>query len=130
MILTHFLALMFAGDAAQPGDVPALRVRQGGAGGGGVVLKSPLSVLDWGIEWTLAEGETIAAAQWSVTPAEAGGLAVVAGSGVIDGATTGCRVEGGQFRRVYALACAITTSAGRVLVESIVFRIGSIEVVQ
>ncbi len=126
MILTHFIAFM----AQQSGGrtVPELRLRRGGTAYGAFVLKSPASVLDWGVDWELAEGETITGSEWSVSPVEAGGMAVVAGSPAIAGAVTSCLMQGGVFRHVYTLANTITTSAGRTHIESITFRVGMVEV--
>jgi hypothetical protein len=129
MLTTHFVAFFSAGLPADPGDVLAVRLR---TGGGGVAqhyaLKDPESLVDWGIEWQdLAAGETIAGSAWSVSPAETGGLAVVADSPALAGQQTSCRIEGGRLRRVYSLKNVVTTSTGRVLAASMTFRIGVME---
>ena len=123
MILTHFLALR----VAAPSTVPELAARRGGTAVGFYPLKSPSSVRDAAVLWTLEEGETISSSIWAALPAEAGGLAVVPGSAAMDGLVTACRVEGGIFRRVYQLVNTITTSRGQVLQETLTYRIGLVE---
>lgn len=124
MILTHFLSLM-VGDLGAV--LPSLGLRSGGTAVGFYPLKSATSVRDAAVLWTLEEGETITVSEWSVSPAETGGLAVVVGSGAMDGAVTACQVAGGIFRRVYTLTNTITTSRGQVLAESLTYRIGLVE---
>jgi hypothetical protein len=91
----------------------------------GVALKPATAELDYPIAWALETGETISASAWAVTPT--GGMAVVSGSGQIDGLVTACLVSGGVFRRVYSLINTITTSEGRTLVKTITVRIGPVE---
>lgn len=124
MILTHFIAML-----AVPGGVtvPELGVRSGGAAVGFYPVKSPASVRDAAVEWTLEAGETILTSAWSVVPAEPDGLAVVPGSQAMDGLVTACRVQGGVVRRVYQLVNTITTSRGQTLQEGMTFRIGLVE---
>jgi hypothetical protein len=90
-------------------------------------LKAPGSELDFPIEWTLADGETISTSTWVVSPVETGGLAVKVGTPAISSATTSCIVEDGLFRHVYELTNTITTSQGRTDVRTVSVRIGSVE---
>jgi hypothetical protein len=93
----------------------------------GVRLKAPDAQLDYPVAWELDAGESIASSAWSVTPAAAGGLSVLPGSGVVDDLVTACIVTGGVYRRVYELTNTITTSEGRVLTATISIRIGPVE---
>lgn len=124
MITTHFIT-MFALEAG--GMLPSLGVRSAGTAVGFYPVKSPVSVRDAAVLWTLEEGETITDSAWSVSSIETGGLAVVAGSPATDGALTACQVSGGVFRRVYQLINTITTSRGQVLQETLTYRIGLVE---
>lgn len=123
MILTHFLSLM----VGPAGALTSVGLRSAGGLAGAIIVKSPVSVRDVAARWALADGETITDSAWSVSPAEAGGLAVVPGTGAIEDDVTGCQVSGGLFRRVYQLVGTITTSRGQVLSETITFRIGLVE---
>lgn len=91
-------------------------------------IKAPAAVLDWPINWTLADGESISGSTWTVKPVEDGGLAVAVGSPAIAGTVTSCLVEAGIFRRVYTLANRITTNQGRTLEQTVTIRIGPSEV--
>lgn len=125
MILTHFLSFMAA--PAEAGVLASVGLRAAGGAAGPILVKSPVSVRDVATRWALEDGETISDSVWSVSPAEAGGLAVVAGSAAIEDDATGCRISGGVFRRVYQLTNTITTSRGQVLSETITVRIGLVE---
>lgn len=126
MITTHFM--MFLAGAAEPAVGLPLWRRAGGAEPGAFILKSPDSRIDFAVEWTLAEGETIVGSTWSISQLEPdGGLVVVAGSPRIEGAVTVVLVEGGVFRRAATLTNTVMTSAGRVLADSFSMRFGAVE---
>ena len=91
-------------------------------------IKAPAAVLDWPISWQLSTGETITGSSWSVSPAEAGGVAVVPGSPAITASVTSCLLAGGLFRRVYVVTNRIITNQGRTLEQTVTLRIGQSEV--
>lgn len=125
MILTHFLCLF---QAATPAVSPPLWRRAGGQEPGAFILKSPDSRIEFGMDWTLNDGETITGSTWSISQLDpAGGLTVVPDTARIEGALTAVLVEGGVFRRTATLKNRVTTSAGRVLSGSFSMRFGDVE---
>ena len=88
------------------------------------LLKDPDAVLDYTIDWGaeyLAPGELLATSEWSVEPAEAGGVNV-AGSD-FDATTTTVKAADGIAGRLYSIVNRITTAAGRIDDRSILLRV-------
>lgn len=92
-----------------------------------LIIKAPTSELDWPISYTLAAGETISGSTWTVSPVEAGGMAVKGGTPSITGSVTACILTGGNFRQIYEVTNTVTTSQGRVYAHTAAFRIGTVE---
>ena len=109
------IALAGAGAAfAQGGLAPSPeRLRAGGQGYGLQLVAHPAGEeLDYPVRHALEAGDMLVTSAWSVLPVEAGGLAVVPGSGVIVGATVACVVAGGD-RGVGAAICRSPRPAHR-----------------
>ena len=88
------------------------------------LLKDPDAVLDYSIDWGaeyLADGELLAASEWSVTPDLPGGIAVVGSD--FDATTSTVRAAGGVAGQLYVLANRVTTAVGRIDDRSIVIRV-------
>jgi hypothetical protein len=88
------------------------------------LLKDPEAVLDYTIDWGadyLADGELLAASEWSAAPDEVGGLTVAASD--FGPSTSTAKAAGGIAGHVYRLVNRITTGAGRVDERSIVLRV-------
>ena len=88
------------------------------------LLKDPAAVLDYSIDWGadyLGDTDSIAESSWSVSPDEAGGVAVV-GSDFGERIST-VSVSGGVVGRIYRVVNRVTTQAGRVDERSIVLRV-------
>jgi YD repeat-containing protein len=77
------------------------------------LIKDPGARVEYGFDWD-AEGQlagrTITAAAWVVTPAEAGGIIVVASQ--VEAGVARVTVEGGVAGHLYRLACRATLSDG------------------
>jgi len=89
-----------------------------------LLLKDPGAVLDYAVDWGaqyLGQGDMIAESGWSVTPDEAGGVAV-AGSSFLDRVAT-VNVCGGVPGRIYRLVNRVMTLSGRADERSIVVRV-------
>ena len=86
-------------------------------------LKSPGGQLDYSIDWAAGylDSANVVTSSWSVTPVEAGGLAVLAQS------STGNRVTvtltGGTAGHVYAVQNVSSFSDGRIDERSICVRV-------
>jgi hypothetical protein len=88
------------------------------------LLKDPDAVLDYAINWGaeyLAEGELLAASEWSVDPDESGGLSLVGSD--FDASSSSAKASGGLAGRLYRLANKVTTATGRTDERSIVIRV-------
>ena len=88
------------------------------------LLKDPDAVLDYRIDWGadyLAEGELLAASEWSVAPDEAGGITI--GGSDFDASTSTAKAAGGVAGHLYNLVNRITTAAGRIDDRSILIRV-------
>lgn len=77
-------------------------------------MKSPGSLLDYGIDWTelLEEGETVDSADWSISGA-------TLAQNRIDGNVTVAWVDGGESGYKAKLTCKMTTSVGRIYERTI-----------
>lgn len=88
----------------------------------GFYLKDPHSRVDYAIDWGFyLDGQTIADSIWSVTPDEAGGIAVEAAS--FDLNRSAARIAGGRAGRVYSVSNRVTMSDGSVDERSIALRV-------
>lgn len=87
-----------------------------------VFAKDPDATLDYSIDWSayLADGETLSTSDWSVEPAETGGLAVLAAG--VQGATSQVTVGGGISGHSYRLVNRISTNQSRTDERSITIR--------
>jgi hypothetical protein len=88
------------------------------------LMKDPAAVLDYSIDWGseyLAEGELLAASEWSANPDEPGGVAIVGSD--FETTTSSVTVTGGIAGRMYRLANLIATDSGRIDERSIVLRV-------
>lgn len=95
-------------------------------------VKPALAIADWPIDWSaqLSSGETISTSEWTISPAESGGLSVKSGSMAITDAIASCLVEGGLPGHVYELTNAIVTSTGRKYCRTVTIVVGNLEAVQ
>lgn len=88
----------------------------------GFYLKDPASRVDYAIDWTgYVDGQVVAAASWSVAPAEAGGIAVEEHS--FDLTRTAATLIGGKAGHVYSVTAQVTLSDGRRDQRSITLRV-------
>ncbi len=87
------------------------------------LLKDPGAVLDYSIDWgaEYLGDDLIAASEWSVSPAESGGV-TVAGSD-FDAKVATVKAAGGNAGRVYRLMNNVTMASGRRDNRSIVLRV-------
>ena len=88
------------------------------------LLKDPAAVLDYSIDWGadyLGDTDSIAESSWSVSPDEAGGVAVV-GSDFGERIAT-VNVGGGIAGRIYRLTNRMVSQSQRVDERSIVLRV-------
>lgn len=89
-----------------------------------ILLKDPDAVLDYRVDWGadyLADGELLAASEWSVAPDEAGGITIAGND--FDASTSTAKAAGGVAGHLYNLVNRITTSAGRIDERSILIRV-------
>jgi hypothetical protein len=72
--------------------------------------KDPDAILDYGFNWTgwLASGETIVSASWTIP------TGITKTTDQVTTTHTVVWLSGGTVGKTYAIACKITTSAGRV----------------
>lgn len=85
-------------------------------------LKDPGSRIDYAIDWApYLDGQTIAASLWSVSPEEAGGIAVEEAS--FETGRTAARLGGGVVGHGYRVANRVTLSDGSVDERSIALRV-------
>lgn len=85
-------------------------------------LKDPQSRVDYAIDWSgYLDGQTVAASLWTVSPEEAGGVAVDAAS--FDLNRTAARLIGGVVGHIYQIGNRVTLSDGSVDERSITLRV-------
>jgi hypothetical protein len=85
-------------------------------------LKDPQSRVDYAIDWAgYLDGQVVAESAWSVTPAEAGGVAVEAAA--FDLARTAATLSAGVTGHVYTVSNRVTFSDGRSDERSITLRV-------
>ena len=88
-----------------------------------LLLKDPDAVLDYAVDWgaEYLDGDLLASSEWSVSPDEPGGVAVV-GSG-FDATSSTVKAAGGFAGVIYRLTNRVTTQSGRIDDRSIVLRV-------
>ncbi len=88
-----------------------------------LLLKDPAAVLDYSVDWAseYLSGDLIANSQWSVDPAENGGVAIVGSDFDASGSTV--KAGGGIAGRVYRLVNDVVLQSGRTDRRSIVLRV-------
>lgn len=87
-------------------------------------LKDPDSRVDYAIDWSVhLGGQVITDSLWSVTPAEAGGIAVEDSS--FDTGGCAARLSGGVVGHVYSVGNRVTLVDGRIDERSITLRVES-----
>jgi hypothetical protein len=86
-------------------------------------LKDPRSRVDYAIDWApgYLDGQTIASSNWSVSPAEAGGIAVDEAS--FDLTRAAATLSGGIAGHIYSVSNRVTLSDGRSDNRSITLRV-------
>jgi hypothetical protein len=87
------------------------------------LLKDPAATLDYAIDWgaDYLEDDSLAQSEWSVLPAEPGGVAVA--GNIFDAKFATATVSGGLAGRVYQLINHVTTQQGREDSRSVVLRV-------
>jgi hypothetical protein len=89
-----------------------------------LLLKDPEAVLDYAIDWGaqyLGDGDLLASSDWSVSPDEPDGVAIVGGS--FDDRISTVQAGGGIAGRIYRLANRVVTQSGRTDERSIMLRV-------
>jgi hypothetical protein len=86
-------------------------------------LKDPQSRVDYAIDWAdgYLDGQAIAASQWAVSPAEAGGIEVDEAS--FDLGRTAATLTGGVSGHIYRVSNRVTMTDGRYDERSILLRV-------
>lgn len=90
-----------------------------------LVLKDPLSALDYRVDWGqryLAD-EALIESNWSVVPVESGGLTIDGTR--FDELSATVNVSGGQIGKIYRLLNQVATNQGREDTRSILVRVES-----
>jgi hypothetical protein len=87
------------------------------------LMKDPDAALDYSIDWgaEYLGGDLLADSEWSVNPAEPGGVAIVGSD--YNSTTTSVKAAGGIAGRIYKLVNHVTLESGRVDNRSIVLRV-------
>jgi len=90
-----------------------------------LLLKDPVAILDYGIDWgrQYLDGDLLATSSWSVEPAEDGGVMVLASS--FDDRSSRVKLSGGVAGRLYRVSNHVATAAGREDSRSLVLRVES-----
>jgi len=85
-------------------------------------LKDPQARIDHGIDWSASlTSQSVTDSLWSVSPVEAGGLAVEDGG--LEAARARVRLSGGLVGRLYRVTNSVTLSDGQALERSVTFRV-------
>lgn len=85
-------------------------------------LKDPQSRVDYAIDWSgYLDGQTISASTWSVSPEEAGGIAI--DNAGFDLNRAAARLSGGKIGGIYRIGNRVTLSDGGVDERSITLRV-------
>ena len=88
-----------------------------------LLLKDPEASLDYAVDWgaEYLTGDTLVQSDWSVTPVEIGGLAVVESR--FDAAVATATAAGGVAGHLYQLTNHVVLSSGLTDSRSIVLRV-------
>ena len=88
-----------------------------------LLLKDPLAVLDYAVDWgdQYLDGDLLLESAWSVTPAENGGVSVLTDS--FDDRTSRIKLSGGIAGRIYRVCNRVVTAGGREDSRSLVLRV-------
>ena len=88
-----------------------------------LLLKDPEAALDYSVDWgaDYLSGDALAESDWTVDPAEPGGVSIV--SSRFDLLTATAQVEGGIAGRLYRLTNHVVTVEGREDGRSIMLRV-------
>ena len=88
-----------------------------------LLLKDPAAALDYAVDWGVdyLTDDTLAQSSWEVSPAETGGLSVVASS--FDQKIASVTAAGGIAGHVYRLSNHVLLSSGLTDSRSIVLRV-------
>ena len=88
-----------------------------------LLLKDPDAVLDYSVDWgsEYLLGDLIADSQWTVEPAEPGGVSVVGSD--FDAVTATVKAAGGVPGQLYRLTNHVQLASGRIDNRSIVVRV-------
>lgn len=88
-----------------------------------LLLKHPDATLDYSVDWGAEYlcGDALAESNWTVIPAEAGGVEIV--SDRYDLLVTTVQVSGGIAGRIYRLTNHVLTAEGREDSRSIMLRV-------
>jgi hypothetical protein len=88
-----------------------------------LLLKDPEATLDYSVDWgaDYLSGDALAESDWTVSPAEPNGVAIV--SSRFDLTTATAEVEGGIAGRLYRLTNHVVTAQGREDRRSIMLRV-------
>lgn len=85
-------------------------------------LKDPQGRIDHAIDWSAyLAGQSLVASNWTVSPAEGGGVAVEADA--VEGLRSSVRLGGGRVGRLYRITNRVTLSDGQVDERSIHIRV-------
>ena len=87
------------------------------------LLKDPDALLDYLVDWgaEYLGADEIGTSEWSVTPDEPGGIAIVPGG--FDGRTATVKASGGVPGRVYRIVNRVQLMSGRIDSRSITVRV-------
>lgn len=88
-----------------------------------LLLKDPDAVLDYSVDWgaEYLGSDQLATSEWSIEPAEAGGVTVEASE--FDATTSTVKARGGVPGRIYRLVNHVVLGSGRIDTRSIVLRV-------
>ncbi len=87
-----------------------------------IYLKDPGAEVDYRIDWgSRLDGRSVSASDWTVSPVEAGGLALV--DHAVEGAETRVTLSGGIAGHVYRVTGEVTLSDGRRDARSLTLRL-------
>ncbi|MEQ1687012.1 MAG: hypothetical protein ABL874_00380 [Sphingopyxis sp.] len=87
-----------------------------------LMIKDPGSRIDYAFDWNAAylDGQVLAASQWTVDPAHAGGVVVDAHA--FDAVRTSATLSGGVEGTAYRVTNRVTLSDGQIDERSLVLR--------
>lgn len=86
-------------------------------------MKDPAAALDYAVDWgaDYLKGDSLDSSVWDVTPAEAGGVEIVASE--FDQLIAKVTASGGQAGRIYRLTNRVTLASGLTDSRSIMLRV-------